>query len=100
MGCGRTLFRGKKGWITCSHLDCPDPAAVSKILADAETEHIVEIRSDGFSIQHPLRERINGRLYDCPLHEELVTQGGPSKKPGRYRAILNRKTLRWDLKKA
>lgn len=100
MGCGRTLFRGKGGFITCSSLDCADPTAASKILADPETEHIVEISEGGFSIQHPLRERINGRLYDCEFHEELRRQPGPPAKPGRYRAIKNTKTLRWDLEKA
>lgn len=33
MGCGETLFLGAGGYVTCSWIDCPDPAAASDLLA-------------------------------------------------------------------
>lgn len=34
MGCGKTLFLGAGGHITCSFNLCPDPAAVDKMLSN------------------------------------------------------------------
>lgn len=85
MGCGETLFAGAGGYITCNYLDCPRPDAVSVLLADPETEHIVVVEPDTFSVQHPLRERLNGDLFTCGLHAWLTDQDGPPRKPGRYR---------------
>jgi hypothetical protein len=87
MGCGQTLFVGEGGHITCSWAHCPHPEAVDELLADRETEHVVQIDAGTFSIQHPLRERLGGILFDCRLHEWLSEQDGPPEEPGyRYRA--------------
>lgn len=32
MGCGKTLFLGNNGFVTCSYLECPEPDAVSTFL--------------------------------------------------------------------
>src|SRR5215212_5924684 len=57
MGCGRTLFRGDSGHITCSFTECPDPGAVDTILGKDQTEHLLTIESNSFTVDHPLRER-------------------------------------------
>lgn len=87
MGCGETLFLGTGGHVTCSRLACPRPTAVDELLAAAETEHIATIHEDGFTVEHPLRERLDGALHDCELHQELQAAGGPPAKPGRYRVV-------------
>lgn len=87
MGCGQTLFLGEGGRITCSWIECPRPAAVDELLADHETEHVVTIGLRSFAVQHPLRERLDGELHRCELHQELSAADGPPAKPGRYRAV-------------
>ena len=94
MGCGKTLFRGSGGYVTCGYLECPNPSAATDILLTEETEHIVVFDDDRFSIQHPLRERIEGELFDCGLHKHLSSLNGPPVVPGRYRATLG-KPPRW-----
>jgi Family of unknown function (DUF6085) len=86
MGCGRTLFLGSGGYVTCSYVHCPRPDAIPAILADAETEHIVSFGEDAFTIRHPLRERLDDALMDCDLHEHCASLPGPPVQPGKYRA--------------
>lgn len=86
MGCGGTLFLASGGYVTCSWIECPNPTAACDLLLDPETEHIVVLTADGFSIQHPLRERLEGELFDCGLHRILSAAEGPPWLPGRYRA--------------
>jgi hypothetical protein len=86
MGCGRTLFLGASGHVTCSGAHCPRPDAVDVLLGDRETEHVVELGAWGFSVQHPLRERLDGALFGCGLHAAIAEQDGPPEVPGhRYR---------------
>jgi len=85
MGCGETLFVGSGGYITCSYVECPAPDAVTRILDDGEILHVVVVGDEGFDIQHPLRERLNGELFKCGLHEWMQALSGPPAKPGRYR---------------
>lgn len=85
MGCGATLFLGVGGYITCSYQGCPNPLAVHDILAEEETEHIVTIRYDNFSILHPLRERLGSQIDDCALHAYMSGLSGPPSRPGKYR---------------
>lgn len=86
MGCGETLFLASEGYVSCSWARCPNPTAVSDILATRETEHIVLIGDESFTVQHPLRERLNGDLFSCPLHGWMSDLAGPPRRPGRYRA--------------
>lgn len=95
MGCGRTLFLGEGGTITCSYLRCPDRLAVDRILADAESEHIVEFERSTFTIRHPLRERIDDELLRCALHEYVAGLDGPPVRPGRYRAVREGEQWIW-----
>ncbi len=88
MGCGETLFLAVGGHVTCSVIDCDDPLAVDKMLAERESEHVVTIHGDGtFTIRHPLRERAEGQLEGCSLHQRLATQARDVMLPeGRFRA--------------
>lgn len=94
MGCGRTLFLSdgtgtggdfQPGGITCSYVHCPDPLAVDKLLSDSESNHIVILEDDGVAVQHPLRERLDGVLFDCNLFQWLSNLPGPPRALGRYR---------------
>jgi hypothetical protein len=76
------------GMIMCLAKDCPDPGAVTGILSDPETRDVVQIDEDGFSILHPLRERVNGSPFDCPVNKALIAMPGPPAPPGRYRAAI------------
>lgn len=91
MGCGETLFLAvyghERGEVTCYWHECPNPSAADSILAESETEHVVRIGETGFSITHPLRERIDGALHECRLHEWLHDLDGPPAKPGMYRVV-------------
>ena len=95
MGCGKTLFLGDGGYVTCSYLHCPNRAAVADILADRETEHIVTFSAAGFTIRHPLRERLGDALMDCALHSYCEGLDGPPVALGRYRATGHGRTWKW-----
>lgn len=85
MGCGTTLFRAVSGHIYCTTETCPRPNAVAEILADGETAHIVVVDRDGFTVRHPLRERLDDALLTCDVHASIPRLAGPPHKPGRYR---------------
>lgn len=89
MGCGPTLVAIVGGTIMCSALDCTDRYAVSTILQDNETEHVVTIEAESFAVKHPLRERINDALLTCDLHQMLSNVQGQGPRPGIYRATSN-----------
>lgn len=84
MGCGKTLFVGAGGYVTCSYISCPDPTKVADLLLDSEHEHIVVIEPTTFSIKHPLRERPD-ELLTCALHDYMSGLSGPPAALGRYR---------------
>lgn len=86
MGCGETLFIGNGGHATCSYIGCPEPSAVSKILGNRETEHVVAFAAKHFTVTHPLRERL-GDMAACRLHQWIAERDGPPVKPGVYRAL-------------
>lgn len=86
MGCGETLFLASGGCITCCRLQCPRPDAVTVLLADAETEHVVIFGETEFTVRHPLREHLDDELMDCELHKHIAAMPGIPVKPGTYRA--------------
>jgi Family of unknown function (DUF6085) len=83
MGCGPTLILGEGGMVGCSSPGCPRPSAVTEILSDPETEHVLEVGADGWSARHPLRERLDDQLLSCDLTAAML-EGLPTP-PGRYR---------------
>lgn len=89
MGCGRTLFLGEGGHVTCSFIRCPRPTAVAELLEDQESEHMVSLGDDTFTVRHPLRERLDDALLTCNLHDYLAGLDGPPRAPGWYRSKEN-----------
>jgi len=74
--CGQSrLHLTGSGMIHCLNHDCPQPEAAHKVLSDPEIHHIVRFEGEDeygvFNAQHPLRERIDGALLDCAIHEEV-----------------------------
>ncbi|MFF3848027.1 DUF6085 family protein [Streptomyces sp. NPDC002328] len=90
MGCGQTLQRRTPdGTVVCASDSCPRSDAVTTLLSDQETEHVVQFDEDGFTIRHPLRERLDDDLMQCQLHRFCVSRSGPpAGGPGRYRALV------------
>lgn len=86
MGCGEGLILSELGEIFCADLLCPRPAAAAEILADTESGHVVTFTAEGFTIRHPLRERLDDALLTCALHEHLASRDAPLLPPGTYRA--------------
>lgn len=84
-GCGETLYL-HQGNVCCSDFHCPEEGAVTKILSDAEVEHIVGFGTSGFTIRHPLRERVNDEILECELGEYLSTFSSSPRELGAYRA--------------
>jgi hypothetical protein len=84
MGCGPHLHLMPNGFIVCLAPDCPDKAAVHKILGDPETGHIVQLDEASWSAKHPLRERLDDELLSCGIERavEVMQEVGLQ---GRYR---------------
>jgi hypothetical protein len=95
MGCGKTLVLAGGGCVTCMSLRCPRPDAVTSLLDDPETAHIVVLGDRDFTIRHPLRERLDDALMDCALHEYIAGLDGPPAAPGRYRVTGQPGNLTW-----
>lgn len=85
MGCGQTLKLLSNGFIVCETPDCPRAGAATEILADPETEHIVELNLSDFTLRHPLQERLDDKLMNCRLHMYIANMSGSEYPPGRYR---------------
>jgi hypothetical protein len=84
MGCGETLFLGSGGHVTCSLDRCPRPTAVDE-LVHLDTEHYVVFDEAGWTLEHPARERIDGTMHGCEMHEALRALDGAPVRHGRYR---------------
>ena len=85
MGCGATLRYMPFREIRCSNRDCPRPGAVTELLADQETEHIVRIDEDGWTIRHPLWERLDDKLMTCEAHSAVAAAWDMHEPDFRYR---------------
>lgn len=94
MGCGRTLLLDGDGHLFCSWYECPNPSAADEILSDRETQHLVILTDSGFTVRHPLRERLGDALMRCDLHAELLDAAGPPHRPGVYR--VSDRPRRWE----
>lgn len=56
--------------------------SVAKIEGDSHfDDHLIEFRNDGWTVQHPISERIDGTLFDC----EFNWDGGDIGYRGRYK---------------
>ncbi|QDH91786.1 hypothetical protein SEA_PHRAPPUCCINO_111 [Mycobacterium phage Phrappuccino] len=92
--CGANALYLSMGIPTCMAKGCPASTIIGDILSDPEIHHILEVLPDAeteqsgrWTLQHPLRERVDGALFSCPLHRILQQQFAfhypPA--PGRYR---------------
>lgn len=88
--CGRTALRlNGQNEVVCGWVGCLRPKAATEILCDREIHHVVTFTDDGgYTIRHPLSERLDDALMDCPLQAELVGLDAAPMPPGRYRALL------------
>lgn len=94
--CGGSLFLASGGYVTCSRSDCPNPTAISDLLIDhMQPHHTVVLGDNTFSIEHPIRERIDGTLLTCSLHQELSEAGGAPLRPGTYRVYGHGRHAVW-----
>jgi len=61
-------------------------AAVEAALEADQPNHIIEVRADGWTIQHSMACRIRGRLFDCEFNRaaRLDTDDLDGRKHGRY----------------
>jgi Family of unknown function (DUF6085) len=84
--CGQDkLFVPKNGGaVLCHHMECPEPTAAHDILADRETQHVVTFTEKGWTLRHPLIERIEDRLMACSVHE-MISELKNRPEPGTYR---------------
>lgn len=96
MGCGESLTIGAGSYITCGHLGCPNPEAVTELLGDDESEHVVTLSPFGFTIRHPLKERLGDALLRCRLDAYLRVMDSPPHVPGRYRVSGECGDLAWE----
>lgn len=71
MGCGETLFLAAGGHVTCSMIGCPNPTAVDDLLGDPMTNHVMTVTKEGFTLRHPLRERVGGQLENCETFDRI-----------------------------
>jgi hypothetical protein len=89
--CGRQTLRLKRGGlIHCANTACVNRVAVTALLGTKEIEHTIVVRDDeSWTLQHPLRERISGDLFECRFHDEVNLDIGNGACPGAgtYRLI-------------
>lgn len=95
MGCGQTLWINDEDEVVCKHAQCENPDAVRDLLSDPETEHLLYVREEDFTLQHPLRERLDHALVDCQLHRRIREVEGPPK-PGLYRVTRDGMSLKFE----
>lgn len=85
MGCGQKLALDRDAKVYCQNPMCPDQHAMHTIMADSETEHLVYVESAGWTVRHPLRERIGNALDECEVTKLMQRMGAAPLAPGTYR---------------
>lgn len=88
MGCGESLVL-EAARIRCDDFACRNRDAVHEILANPETQHIVRLDESDFSVKHPLRERIEDELFECPVFSKIALMDHPPQEPGTYRVYVD-----------
>jgi hypothetical protein len=84
MGCGETLWLDTHGYVTCQNVECERPRAASELLA-LPADHFVTFDDFGFTVEHPMRERVLGTMPKCEVHAALRKLQGPPVPNGRYK---------------
>lgn len=86
MGCGPTLYLDSEGFVTCQNSACPRPLAPSEALHQGD-DHIVWFTDDGYTVEHTMKERIEGTMATCEHNEALQRLDGPPAPNGRYKMV-------------
>lgn len=74
--------------IHCLARGCPDPDAAQKVLSDPETGHVADVTEDGWTLKHPLRERLGDGLFACTAGEVMRrAEEDGAVLPGRWRLL-------------
>lgn len=95
--CGDETLRVVRGEIVCESPGCPDPGMTHSILQDSEVEHIVFVGPEGWTLRHPLRERLNDELLTCGWNDYLATEGrAHSHGTWRISWNLDRNVRQWE----
>jgi hypothetical protein len=87
MGCGETLEVVSAGRIMCQEPTCPRPYAVRDLLKDNRVGHVAEFAADGFTLHHPMHERVSDQFQNCSVIRELRSHTTPPVGPGRYQVV-------------
>jgi hypothetical protein len=84
--CGRgSLFIGEGGYLTCSHLECPDPEAPTKALEETSAaEQLRRVRDIVADMHGVTGARHWARAFDKALDEEQPAAPSPEPAPHRY----------------
>lgn len=91
MGCGPTLVLNYNGQVACSNPHCPDALMIDKVIShEAMEKHVVILDDEGFSIQHPLSERLTD-MTQCDVHKAMHEQDEAPAAPGRYYISVTRR---------
>lgn len=88
MGCGPHLHVMPGGMIMRLAPGCPDRGAVTGIISDPETGHVADVTEDGWTLKHPLRERLGDGLFACTAGEVMRrAEEDGALLPGRWRLL-------------
>lgn len=66
--------------------------AIAAAILASQPHHLIEVRPDGWTIQHSMECRIAGQLFDCPFNRAALRLDGPPAAPGRYVVRLDEPT--------
>jgi len=61
------------------------------------TDHYVRVTDSGWTLQHPITERLEGRLFDCTMQQLVHIAASSGDLPiGVSKVWLDRKALQWE----
>jgi hypothetical protein len=67
------------------------------IEATGGTDHLAQVTETGWTIQHPITDRLEGDLFGCPFNELVHIAGEQGDlKPGRYKLWRDEHLLLWE----
>lgn len=58
--------------------------AIQAALEASQPHHIIDVRTDGWAIQHSMACRLSGRLFECATNQAALRMAGPPGVPGWY----------------
>lgn len=62
--------------LVCDYPPCPRSDAAGQILSEQQgLRHIIRVDADGYSVKHPLIERLDDALLDCALANTVARLG-------------------------